>query len=69
MDVAASEFYKGDNTYDLDFKTDNNDGSQRISGEQLCALYMEFCNEFPVTSIEDPFDQVGQLEPTTGTLP
>lgn len=61
MDVAASEFYKGDNTYDLDFKTDNNDGSQKISGDELCELYMEFCKEFPVTSIEDPFDQVGAL--------
>merc|ERR1712212_1106709 len=57
MDVAASEFFKGDNVYDLDFKTDNNDGSQKISGDQLRELYMEFCNEFPITSIEDPFDQ------------
>jgi len=57
MDVAASEFYKGNNTYDLDFKTDNNDGSQKISGDQLCEMYMGFCKDFPITSIEDPFDQ------------
>ncbi|KAK7066634.1 Enol-1p [Halocaridina rubra] len=57
MDVAASEFYKGANTYDLDFKTANNDGSQKISGDQLRDLYMEFCSEFPIVSIEDPFDQ------------
>jgi len=57
MDVAASEFYKGSNTYDLDFKTQNNDGSQKISGDKLCNLYQEFCNEFPIVSIEDPFDQ------------
>merc|ERR1719430_1073834 len=57
MDVAASEFYKGDNVYDLDFKTDNNDGSQKISGDQLCGMYMDFCKEFPIVSIEDPFDQ------------
>jgi len=57
MDVAASEFYKGANTYDLDFKTPDADGSQKISGDQLRDLYMEFCNEFPITSIEDPFDQ------------
>merc|ERR1712215_650460 len=25
MDIAASEFFKGDNTYDLDFKTANNE--------------------------------------------
>ncbi|XP_047492733.1 enolase isoform X4 [Penaeus chinensis] len=57
MDVAASEFYKGENIYDLDFKTANNDGSQKITGDQLRDLYMEFCNEFPIVSIEDPFDQ------------
>merc|ERR1712179_787975 len=57
MDVAASEFYKGDNTYDLDFKTANNDGSQKIDGQKLCDLYMSYVKEFPITSIEDPFDQ------------
>ena len=58
MDVAASEFYKGDNVYDLDFKTDGNDGSQKISGDQLREMYLDFTKEFPITSIEDPFDQV-----------
>merc|ERR1719290_961276 len=57
MDVAASEFFKGDNTYDLDFKTANNDGSQKIDGQKLCDLYMSYVKEFPITSIEDPFDQ------------
>merc|ERR1712002_438935 len=57
MDVAASEFFKGDNVYDLDFKSANNDGSQKISGDQLCGMYQEFIKEFPITSIEDPFDQ------------
>jgi len=57
MDVAASEFFKGNNTYDLDFKTDNNDGSQKINGDQLCGMYMDYCKEFPIISIEDPFDQ------------
>jgi len=56
MDVAASEFFKEGN-YDLDFKTKNNDGSQVISSEQLSNLYKEFINEYPITSIEDPFDQ------------
>ncbi|MCL4138852.1 UNVERIFIED_CONTAM: hypothetical protein GTU68_026063, partial [Idotea baltica] len=58
MDVAASEFFKGSNVYDLDFKTQDTDGSQKISGDKLRDLYMEFCNEFPIVSIEDPFDQV-----------
>jgi len=57
MDVAASEFYKGNNTYDLDFKTENNDGSQKMDGGKLCDLYMSYVKEFPITSIEDPFDQ------------
>jgi len=57
MDVAASEFFKGDNVYDLDFKSANSDGSQKISGDQLCGMYQEFIRDFPITSIEDPFDQ------------
>jgi len=56
MDVAASEFY-GDGKYDLDFKTKGNDGSQKKTFEELSNLYKEFVNEFPVISIEDPFDQ------------
>eukprot|EP01119_Soliformovum_irregulare_P001459 TRINITY_DN1115_c0_g1_i1.p1 TRINITY_DN1115_c0_g1~~TRINITY_DN1115_c0_g1_i1.p1 ORF type:complete len:434 (+),score=140.05 TRINITY_DN1115_c0_g1_i1:35-1336(+) len=56
MDVAASEFFK-DEKYDLDFKTKNNDGSFVKTGEELAALYKEFIKEYPVISIEDPFDQ------------
>jgi len=43
--------------YDLDFKTKNNDGSQKISGEALLNMYKEFVAEYPMISIEDPFDQ------------
>jgi len=56
MDVAASEFYT-EGKYDLDFKTKNNDGSQIKTGEEMINLYKEFVNEYPVVSIEDPFDQ------------
>jgi enolase len=56
MDVAASEFFT-DGKYDLDFKTKNNDGSQVKTGEEMINLYKEFVNEYPVVSIEDPFDQ------------
>eukprot|EP01027_Heterolobosea_sp_BB2_P027000 GEZU01042160.1.p1 GENE.GEZU01042160.1~~GEZU01042160.1.p1 ORF type:complete len:480 (+),score=209.01 GEZU01042160.1:135-1442(+) len=56
MDVAASEFYN-DGVYDLDFKTENNDGSQRLSGDKLIELYKEFTRDFDIVSIEDPFDQ------------
>jgi len=56
MDVAASEFFK-DGKYDLDFKTKNNDGKFLKAGDELIGLYKEFVKDFPVTSIEDPFDQ------------
>ncbi|KAG6433955.1 hypothetical protein SASPL_105574 [Salvia splendens] len=71
MDVAASEFYGEDKTYDLNFKEEasytalqchriricNNNGKDKISGEQLKDLYKSFVAEYPIVSIEDPFDQ------------
>lgn len=57
MDVAASEFYGQDKTYDLNFKEENNDGSKKISGSELIKLYESFVDEYPIVSIEDPFDQ------------
>ncbi|KAL4339319.1 hypothetical protein GQ457_08G035930 [Hibiscus cannabinus] len=58
MDVAASEFYDNkDKTYDLNFKEENNDGSQRISGDSLKNVYKSFVTDYPIVSIEDPFDQ------------
>lgn len=58
MDVAASEFYDSkDKTYDLNFKEENNDGSQKISGDSLKNVYKSFVTEYPIVSIEDPFDQ------------
>nr|KJB16683.1 hypothetical protein B456_002G243100 [Gossypium raimondii] len=57
MDVAASEFYGTDKTYDLNFKEENNDGKQKISGDALKDLYKSFVAEYPIVSIEDPFDQ------------
>lgn len=58
MDVAASEFYgEKDKTYDLNFKEEQNDGSQKISGDKLKDLYKSFVAEYPIVSIEDPFDQ------------
>lgn len=58
MDVAASEFYIGEeNKYDLDFKTLNNNGTQRVTGQELINIYRNFVDNYPVISIEDPFDQ------------
>jgi len=56
MDVAASEFYK-DGKYDLDFKNKNSDESKWLSGTKLAELYQEFVRDYPIVSIEDPFDQ------------
>jgi len=57
MDVAAAEFYTEDKMYDLDFKTEGNDGSMKKTGEEMIEMYKEFCAEYPIVSIEDPFDQ------------
>ncbi|XP_075236963.1 alpha-enolase [Lycorma delicatula] len=56
MDVAASEFFK-DGKYDLDFKNPKSEKSSWISPEQLTDLYQSFIKEYPIVSIEDPFDQ------------
>ena len=56
MDVAASEFYK-DGLYDLDFKNPNSDKSNFLTGVQLADLYRSFVKDYPIVSIEDPFDQ------------
>lgn len=39
------------------FDLQNNDGSQKISGNSLKDLYKSFVSEYPIVSIEDPFDQ------------
>ena len=35
----------------------NNDGSQKISGDSLKNVYKSFVTDYPIVSIEDPFDQ------------
>jgi enolase len=57
MDVAASEFLMKDGSYDLNFKNQPNDGAHVLSAQRLCDLYKEFVKDFPIVSIEDPFDQ------------
>jgi enolase len=56
MDVAASEFFK-EGKYDLDFKNPKPDPSTYLEPSKLAGLYQEFIKEFPMVSIEDPFDQ------------
>ncbi|CAA2985601.1 enolase 1, chloroplastic [Olea europaea subsp. europaea] len=57
MDVAASEFLTKDGKYDLNFKKQPNDGAHVLKAESLGDLYREFIRDFPIVSIEDPFDQ------------
>lgn len=54
LDVAASEFkVKDEDGYDLDFKYDGN----VISGEGLGNMYQSLAADFPIVTIEDPFDE------------
>jgi len=59
LDVAASEFkVEGKDAYDLDFKGGaDKDLSQIISGDALANMYADMCKNYPVVTIEDPFDQ------------
>jgi enolase len=60
LDVASSEFkVKDKDLYDLDFKTKGpeKDTSMTISGAEMIAFYKKLCKEFPIVTIEDPFDQ------------
>jgi enolase len=58
MDVAASEFLNKDGTYNLDFKNADASGpDSMLSGEGLAQMYADLCKDYPIQSIEDPFDQ------------
>ncbi|OQR87256.1 enolase [Thraustotheca clavata] len=56
MDVASSEFYTDDGRYDLNFKNKSSTDAP-LTGAQLGQLYKDLAKEFPIVSIEDPFDQ------------
>ncbi|RAL37396.1 hypothetical protein DM860_000090 [Cuscuta australis] len=43
--------------YDLDFKTPNKSGQNFKSGENMIEKYSKLCTEYPIVSIEDPFDK------------
>lgn len=43
--------------YDLDFKNPASDPATYLESAKLAELYQEFIKEFPMVSIEDPFDQ------------
>lgn len=55
LDVAASEFWdEKKQTYNLGFK----DTAERLlSKDDMLNLYKDLCKEYPIISIEDPFDE------------
>uniref|UniRef100_A0A2K5E712 phosphopyruvate hydratase n=1 Tax=Aotus nancymaae TaxID=37293 RepID=A0A2K5E712_AOTNA len=55
LDVVASKFFRS-GKYDLDFKSPD-DPSRYISSDQLADPYKSFIKDYPVVSIEDPFNQ------------
>lgn len=56
MDVAASEFHKS-GKYDLDFKNKDSKEADYLSSDALGDVYLDFVANYPIESIEDPFDQ------------
>jgi len=60
LDVASSEFkVAGKDEYDLDFKTTgaDKDTSAILTGDEMIAFYQKLIAEYPIVTIEDPFDQ------------
>ncbi len=58
MDVASSEFYDHkSHRYDLHFKSKEKSAEPALTGDALGELYKELAREFPICSIEDPFEQ------------
>jgi len=60
MDVAASEFKKeGEDCYDLGtwYPEAEQTAELKMTGKQLGEFYAQLCKDFPIITIEDPFDQ------------
>ena len=53
LDVAASEFFE-DGVYNLGFKTEI-ENKKYVA--DMITMYQDICEKYPITSIEDPFDQ------------
>jgi enolase len=61
MDVAASEFkVENEDCYDLGKwypEAERNDPKLKMTGAELADFYASLCKDFPIITIEDPFDQ------------
>ncbi|OVA15544.1 Enolase [Macleaya cordata] len=56
MDVAATDFCIG-TKYDLDYKSPNKSGQNFKTAESMTEMYTQLCKDYPIVSIEDPFDK------------
>ncbi|XP_010262726.1 PREDICTED: cytosolic enolase 3 isoform X2 [Nelumbo nucifera] len=56
MDVAATNFCLG-TKYDLDFKSPDKSGQNFKTGEDMIEMYTQLCKDYPIVSIEQPFDK------------
>ncbi|KAG0479202.1 hypothetical protein HPP92_013921 [Vanilla planifolia] len=56
IDVGATEFCIG-KKYDLDFKSPHKSGQNFKTGEDMIEMYSKLCAEYPIISIEQPFDK------------
>merc|ERR1719387_1636287 len=60
MDVAASEFkVEGKDCYDLGtwYPKEEQTDDLKMTGAQFTEFYKQLCKDFPIITIEDPFDQ------------
>ncbi|KAH7668002.1 enolase protein [Dioscorea alata] len=56
MDVAATDLCIG-RKYDLDSKAPNKSGQNFKTGEEMIEMYTKLCSDYPIVSIEQPFDK------------
>ncbi|KAK1270258.1 Cytosolic enolase 3 [Acorus gramineus] len=56
MDFSATDFCIG-KKYDLDIKSPNKSGQNFKTGEDLIKIYTQLCTDYPLVSIEQPFDK------------
>lgn len=56
LGIGATEFCTG-KKYDLDFKIPNKSGQNFKTGEDMIEMYNQLCADYPIVSIEQPFDK------------
>ncbi|CAB3225111.1 unnamed protein product [Arctia plantaginis] len=55
INACASDLYK-DGAYDLEFKNPNSNPQEYMSSDKLAEIFLDNIKEFPVCSVEDPFE-------------